>query len=418
MISVDYAVRLLNLPRYSELGNAAMKPGLRGVSILLDAMGNPERDFASVHVAGTNGKGSVASMIAAIGQVAGYRIGLYTSPHLLHLSERIRLNGSPVPADWMQDALDRYGSLFDHLQPSFFEAMTALGFLFFAESSVDFAIVETGLGGRLDATNILCPKLSVITQIDLDHTQTLGNTLASITREKAGIIKKKTPVIAVTGRDATQKIIQDVARRQHAPWIEAGQVVDNCLQTLAGVYELSSQDLRTRPHHAQNALLAARSAEQLFPETRHEPDLIQEGISRFRELTGLRARLEVLRQTPLTVLDVAHNPAAIAAALNYMPSTGTVHLLLALMKDKDLSGVMQVLNARLSLKVYACDLALRRALPAARLATTLRAHAISLAGTGSISAMWHLAQEQASNQDSILVCGSHMLAEAFLRSYL
>ena len=235
MISADYAVRLLNLPRYSELGNAAMKPGLRGVSILLNAMGNPERDFASVHVAGTNGKGSVASMIAAIGQVAGYRIGLYTSPHLLHLSERIRLNGSPVPADWMQDALDRYGSLFDRLQPSFFEAMTALGFLFFAESSVDFAIVETGLGGRLDATNILCPKLSVITQIDLDHTQTLGNTLASITREKAGIIKKKTPVIAVTGRDATQKIIQDVARRQHAPWIEAGQVVDNCLQTLAGV---------------------------------------------------------------------------------------------------------------------------------------------------------------------------------------
>ncbi len=417
-MSTDYAALLLNLPRYSELGNAAMKPGLRGVTHLLDAMGNPERDFASVHVAGTNGKGSVASMIAAIGQVAGYRIGLYTSPHLLHLSERIRLNGSPVPADWMQDALDRYGSLFDRLQPSFFEAMTALGFLFFAESSVDFGIVETGLGGRLDATNILCPKLSVITQIDLDHTQVLGNTLASITREKAGIIKKKIPVIAATGRDTTQKIIQTIARRQQAPWIEAGQVTGNCLQTPARVYELSSQNLQIGPHHAQNALLAARSAEQIFPETRQKPDLIQKGISRVRELTGLRARLEIFRQTPLTVLDVAHNPAAVAAALNYMPPTGTVHLLLALMKDKDLSGIIQVLNAHPSLKVYACDLALRRALPAARLATTLHAHAIDLGGTGPISVMWPLAQEQASNQDSILVCGSHMLAEAFLRSYL
>lgn len=419
MTSADYAVRLLNLPHYSKLGNAAMKPGLRGVSLLLDEMGNPERDFASVHVAGTNGKGSVTSMIAAIGQIAGYRIGLYTSPHLLHLSERIRLNGSPVPADWMQDALDRYGSLFDRLQPSFFEAMTALGFLFFAESSVDFAIVETGLGGRLDATNILCPKLSVITQIDLDHTQALGNTLASITREKAGIIKNKTPVIAATGRDATQKIIQDIARQRHAPWIEAGQVVDNCLQTPTGEYELSSQDVRTRPHHAQNALLAARSAEQLFPETRHQPDLIQEGISRVRELTGLRARLEVLRQAPLTVLDVAHNPAGIAATLNYMPSTGTVHLLLALMKDKDIPGIVHALmSVRRPLKFYACDLALQRAFPADQLALVLYGHGFDMAETGSVPEMWHLAQKQISNQDSILICGSHMLAEAFLRSYL
>ncbi len=411
----DYAPRLLDLPRYSELGNAAMKPGLRGISRLLNEMGNPDRKFTSIHVAGTNGKGSVASMIAAIGQVAGYRIGLYTSPHLLHLSERIRLNGSAVPADWMHHALERYGSLFDRLQPSFFEAITALGFLFFAESKVDFAIIETGLGGRLDATNILCPILSVITKIDLDHTQTLGNTLDSIAREKAGIIKKKTPVIAMTGREETQKILQDIACRQDAPWIDAGQVIDNRLHTPTCIYTLASRDLQTRPHHLQNALLATRSAEHVFSETRQEPDLIQKGIARVHELTGLRARLEILMETPLTVLDVAHNPAAIAAALDYMPPTGTLHLLLALMKDKDLAGILQVLRTHRSLRVYACHLALRRALPAEHLATSLRSHSIPLAGMGSIADMWHLAQEQATTQDSILVCGSHMLAEAFLR---
>ncbi len=414
----DYAARLLNLPRYSELGHEAMRPGLQGVARLLDAMGSPQHKFASVHIAGTNGKGSVASMIAAIGQAAGSRIGLYTSPHLLHLSERIRLNGIPVPDIWMQRALNRYGALFECLQPSFFEAVTALGFLFFAESSVDLAVVETGLGGRLDATNILTPKLCVITQIDLDHTQILGDTLAAIAREKAGIIKNQTPVLAGTGHDATQNILQEIARKQNALWIEPGQVNGRRLQTPERIYPLPEPDLQTAPHHALNTLLAVRSAELLFPKTGPEPGLIQEGLAQVRELTGLRARLEILRKSPLTVLDVAHNPAGITAALNSMPAAGTVHLLLSLMKDKDLSGVLRILHRRHPLKVYACDLARRRAVSATDLAADLRTHAIEVAGTGAVPAMWQLAQEQAAKQDSILICGSHMLAETFLRSYL
>ncbi len=415
-MSADYADRLLSLPRYSELGNAAMKPGLRGVGHLLKAMGHPERNFASVHIAGTNGKGSIASIIAAIGQSAGYRIGLYTSPHLLHLSERIRLNGSPVSDTWMLGALDRYGSLFDHLQPSFFEAMTALAFLFFAESTVDLAVVETGLGGRLDATNILRPKLSVISQIDRDHTKVLGDSLTSIAREKAGIIKDSTPVVAATGQAATQQVVRETASSLNAPWVDPGTATDAYLRTPLRTYDLHAYGL-SGEHQARNALLAARSAEILFPETRQNPSVILKGLEQVCELTGLRARLEVFNQNPLAVLDVAHNPAGIAAALNYMPRSGSVHLLLSLMKDKELVGVMRVLRGH-SLKVYACDLALRRAVSASDLARLLKDYEIDVAGTGSVSAMWELAIGRVTQPDSILVCGSHFLAGAFLGAVL
>jgi dihydrofolate synthase/folylpolyglutamate synthase len=375
-------------------------------------MGHPERDFASVHIAGTNGKGSIASMIAAIGQSAGYRIGLYTSPHLLHLSERIRLNGIPVSDTWMLGALDRYGSLFDRLQPSFFEALTALAFLFFAESSVDLAVVETGLGGRLDATNILKPKLSVISQIDWDHTQVLGNSLTSIAREKAGIIKDDTPVVAATGQASTQQVVRETASNLNAPWIEPGIAADTYLRTPLRTYDLHAYSLAGE-HQTRNALLATRSAEFLFPETRQDPSLILKGLERVCELTGLRARLEVFNQNPLAILDVAHNPAGVAAALNYMPRDGAIHLLLSLMKDKELDGVMRVLRGH-SLKVYACDLALQRAMSASDLVRLLKDYGIDVAGTGSVSAMWNLAIGRVTQPDSILVCGSHFLAGAFL----
>ena len=411
-MSADYADRLLSLPRYSELGNVAMKPGLRGVRHLLTAMGHPEEHFASVHIAGTNGKGSIASMIAAIGQSAGHRIGLYTSPHLLHLSERIRLNGAPVSDTWMLGALNRYGSLFDRLQPSFFEALTALAFLFFAESSVDLAVVETGLGGRLDATNILRPKLSVISQIDRDHTRTLGNTLTSIAREKAGIIKDGTPVIAATGHAATQQVVRETASSLNAPWVEPGIATDTYLQTPVRTYDLHTYGL-VGEHQTRNALLATRSAEILFPETTQDPSVILHGLEWVCELTGLRARLEVLNQSPLAILDVAHNPAGIAAAIDYMPRNGAVHLLFSLMKDKELDGIMQALQGH-SLKVYTCDLALQRAMSASDLARLLQDYGIEVAGTGPVSAMWELANGRVTHPDSILVCGSHFLAGAFL----
>ncbi len=412
-----YTDQLLNLPRYSELGHAAIKPGVHGVSRLLHAMGNPHHHFVSVHIAGTNGKGSVASMIAAIGQVAGYQTGLYTSPHLKHLSERIRLNGVPVPDAWMEQALDRFTPLFSSFQPSFFEVMTALSFLYFAESSVDFAVVETGLGGRLDATNILNPILSVITKIDLDHTQTLGNTLTAITHEKAGIIKKNTPVIAATGYAFTQKIAHHVARHVGAPWIELGHIHNGHLYTPNHVYELTEGEHPNGAHQAENALLAIQSSEILFPEILDDPDLVYRGLSRIRELTGLRARLETLSQFPLTILDVAHNPAGISAALNYVSQGGVVYLLLSLMKDKDLVGVAQALSKHPSLKIYLCELEQHRAYSTTEITETFYLNAVNVAACGSVAKMWNLARTQASKSDTILICGSHFLAEAFLKVY-
>jgi len=416
-MSTQYIDRLLRLPRYSELGNAAMKPGLHRVSLLLDAMGNPHHTLRSVHIAGTNGKGSVASMIASIGQVAGYQVGLYTSPHLLHLSERIRLNGIPVPSQWMDSALDRYDNLFDSLQPSFFEAMTALGLLYFAESSVDFAIVETGLGGRLDATNIVHPVLSVITNIDLDHTQILGHTLAAITREKAGIVKKNTPVISSTGRGFTQDIVQDVARHMNAPWIEIGHVEHGFLHTPNHLYELPSAECSAPAHHFQNALIAVQSSELLFPEILHQSGLVQQGLSQVRALTGLRARLERLSETPLTILDVAHNPAGITTSLDYISQHGPVYLLLSLMKDKDLEGVARELTKYPSLNIYVCELDLNRAYSGVEMATILKKNRLHVVGKGSVQGMWNLVQNHVSDKDTILVCGSHFLAEAFLNIY-
>ena len=416
-MSGGYADRLLNLPRYSELGNGAIKPGLQGISLLLEAMGNPHYSFSSVHIAGTNGKGSVASMIASIGQVAGYCMGLYTSPHLLHLSERIRLNGIPVPSQWMEDALDRYEDLLDSVQPSFFEAMTALGFLYFAESRVNFAIVETGLGGRLDATNIVQPALSVITNIDLDHTQVLGTTLDEITLEKSGIIKKKIPVISATGHGFTQDIVQDIARQMDAPWIEVGHVEHGFLNTPNHQYELPPTEDTAPPHHIKNALIAARSAELVFTKVRHQPDLVQQGLSQVHSLTGLRGRLEILRKTPLTVLDVAHNPAGIAAALDYVTQFGSIHLFLSLMNDKDLSGIVIELAKYPSLHIYVCELDLRRAYSGVEMANSLQRSGLNVVATGSVQMMWDLVQSHVSEKDTILICGSHYLAEAFLNIY-
>ncbi|MCY4225450.1 MAG: Mur ligase family protein [Bacteroidetes bacterium] len=416
-MSPEFADRLLNLPRYSELGNAAIKPGLQGISMLLEAMGNPHQSFSSVHIAGTNGKGTVASMIASIGQVAGYRMGLYTSPHLLHLSERIRLNGIPVPFQWMESALDRYQDLLDCLQPSFFEAMTALGFLYFAESTVDFAIVETGLGGRLDATNIVQPALSVITNIDLDHTRILGTTLDEITHEKAGIVKKHVPVISATGHDFTQDIVSDVAAQMDAPWIEVGHVEDGFLHTPNHQYEHPTTSEAAPVHYMHNALISARSAELLFPQVHHHPDLVELGLSQVHTLTGLRGRLEILRKTPLTVLDVAHNPAGIAAALDYVTQFGSIHLLLSLMNDKDLGGVAVELARYPSLHMYVCELDLARAYAGAEMANSLQRSGLNVVATGSVPMMWDLVRCHVSEKDVILICGSHYLAEAFLSIY-
>ncbi len=416
MCLAGYESYLLNLPRYSELGNAAMKPGLRGVGHLLAAMDQPHERFSSVHVAGTNGKGSTASMIAAIGQAAGRRIGLYTSPHLVRMSERIRLNGGAVPDAWMESALERYRPVFDLWRPSFFEAVTALAFLYFAESDLDLAVIETGLGGRLDATNIILPHLSVITQIDFDHTDVLGTTIEAIAREKGGVIKPCIPVVAAAGSRPARQVLQDIAHKRRAPWHDGGRasLQDSVLQlsTPVRTYCDIACDLRGS-HQAINAGLAVRAAELLFDELTTDASPVRTGLANVRLRTGLRARLETLGTCPLVTLDVAHNAAGIGAALTHLSGSRTLRVLISLMRDKELGPVAELLKAHLA-QVYACSIATPRAWAAPELASELASLGTNVVVAGPLEDMWHRARADAHADDTLLICGSHYLAGEFL----
>jgi dihydrofolate synthase/folylpolyglutamate synthase len=212
------------LPMFSRLGMGAFKKDLTNIRALCQALGNPQDQFKSVHVAGTNGKGSVSYMLAAVLQAAGYRAGLYTSPHLFDFRERIKINGAVVSQDFVVGFIQDHFALIDQVKPSFFEITAAMAFQWFAESRIDIAVIETGLGGRLDSTNIVHPELSVITNISYDHQQMLGNTLAEIAGEKAGIIKSGIPVVVGETAESTREVFIRKAAQMHAPVFFADQI--------------------------------------------------------------------------------------------------------------------------------------------------------------------------------------------------
>ena len=212
-----YEAYLLQLPRYGDKGKKALNPGFARVNAMVEAMGHPHARLDCVHVAGTNGKGSTAAMTAAILQSSGlHRVGLYTSPHLVSMRERIRCDGVPVPSAWMNAAVRKYRPVMDTVRPSFFEAVTALAFLYFAERNVSVAVIEAGLGGRLDATNIVTPRLSIVTGIDYDHMNVLGNSLEDIAREKGGIIKQGVPLLTATRQPEALAVLKAIASARSA----------------------------------------------------------------------------------------------------------------------------------------------------------------------------------------------------------
>ncbi len=327
-----------------------IKFGLNSTENILARVGNPHRGLRFIHVAGTNGKGSTAAMLAEILQAHGFRTGLYTSPHLVRFTERFRLNGREVPAERILRVFEKIRSIIDDAQPpTFFEVTTAMAFLYFAEEKADFVVAETGLGGRLDATNVIYPKVSVITNIGFDHQEYLGSTLASIAREKAGIIKDGVPV--VTG--ALQPVVQGILKT-------------TCMAKNSKLYRFKS-DFKVRrnsdgtfryrgierqwpalalnlqgPHQAGNAALALAAAEVLE----------QKGLLSLDEaavkagLAGVRwpARLEVLRKNPTIVLDGAHNAQgaeSLRDSLRQCFQYDQLHLVLGIMADKDIRGILR-----------------------------------------------------------------------------
>lgn len=329
-----------------------IRPGLERMERLLAGIGNPERQFQSVHIAGTNGKGSTAALVDSVLQQGGYRVGLYTSPHLIDFSERIRICGAPIPEAQLVHLTQRLRNVLEPLGLSdaitFFELTTALAFLYFAESKVDLAVIEVGLGGRFDATNVIQPQVSAITHIDMDHEQFLGSTLLKIAGEKAGIIKTETPVVTGASQPEVVACIADVARSRRAPLWRLGQEItvrgDSPQQFhYSGIGTWEVQCPLPGRHQIANCAVALGVIEQLrLRGVRLTDSDILEGIRQ----TRWEGRLSTVQRRPLILLDGAHNPSgaqALAAYLTALGRRGSHWLIVGMMQDKNGSGLLSPL---------------------------------------------------------------------------
>ena len=324
-------------PPFHQVGASAYKPGLENTLRLMAQVGNPHEQLQAIHVAGTNGKGSTSHLIAASLQVSGRKVGLFTSPHLVSLTERIRINGKPIPEEEVAAFVEKHKELLDELQPSFFETMTVMAFDYFVREKVDVAVVEVGLGGRLDSTNVLTPILSVITNIGLDHTEFLGDTLPKIAREKAGIIKPHVPVVVGESHPQTINVFLSKAQECEAEIYFADQceylrrtrlrVAPEC--ELHGIYQ---------EHNLQTAFVALRALGVPY-------STIREGFAKVCTMTGLRGRWEVLQEQPLTICDTGHNSHGIQYVARQLKelTNPQVWIVFGMVNDKDTDVVMRLL---------------------------------------------------------------------------
>jgi dihydrofolate synthase / folylpolyglutamate synthase len=420
------ALALLDaLPRWADAGAAAYKPGLERMEALMDVMGRPHERLRAVHVAGTNGKGSTASFVAAVGTASGRRVGLHTSPHLLDFAERLRLDGRPAPHAWIAHTVGCHRDAFRHVEPSYFEASVALSLLYFAEEAVDLAVVEVGLGGRLDATNVLRPVACGITTIGLDHTDLLGNTLPEIAREKAGIAKPGVPLLTSAERPEVLEAIEKTAQAAGASvervreTVEA-EVVEDAPEGLALRLRTPARDYgRVRlglagAHQAWNAALAVRLAEVSMPDV--SESAVRMGLADVVRLGGLRGRCETWRESPRVVADVAHNADGWRAALACARAGpgGTLWALVGVMADKD-ADTLAALLAEAGATALPVPLPSARAMGHEALAERLAAHGVPVVAVADVAEGVDRYLRRAGPADVLLVTGSHLAVEALYR---
>ena len=353
-------------PMFEKQGISGYKEGLENSLALDEHFGHPHKDFRSIHIAGTNGKGSCAHTIAAILQQCGYRVGLYTSPHLVDFRERIRVNGQPIPENYVVDFVEKERNFFEPLQPTFFELTTAMAFKYFSEMEIDIAVIEVGLGGRLDCTNIITPILSVITNISLDHTQLLGDSLEQIAMEKAGIIKSGIPVVIGEALPETRPVFEAMAQENRAPIIFAEdqpEVLHAELQYSEMVYDTRSYDKiigelcgRYQAKNTNTILCAIRRLEDLgylyrFTDDSNSPAKgleIKAGFKNVCATTGLMGRWQVIKTSPTVVCDTGHNTAGweyLSRQLNEVKCQN-MYIVFGVVDDKDVDGIMALLPKR------------------------------------------------------------------------
>lgn len=413
---------LTSLPRFDLQGGLALKPGLDRIEALLERMGHPQRSYPSIHVGGTNGKGSTASFIAAIASATGRRVGLHTTPHLKKVGELMRVDGAPAGDEWIAQAVAEHRRTLDELRPSFFEATVALSLSYFAERNVDLAVVEVGLGGRLDATNVLHPIAAVITNVGLEHQQFLGDTLEAIATEKAGIIKEGIPVVTAVGRDV-EHVLEAQARRRKAPIHHVddemhvvGKAVGLRASTVSVVSPVRAYtDLQVAlagRHQIRNALTAVRAAELALEDLREHAQPVFDGLRDVRARSGLHGRMEILHEDPLVVADVAHNADGLTAVLDHLSacgrSEGRLTVLLGLMRDKDVHALGRLLLPWRAL-VRPVPIPSQRALSVGELASALQVVGVSVAKPCEVREGVLAFLSDASHPDTLLITGSHLV---------
>lgn len=407
---------------FHRVGPAAYKPDLSNTIKICNALNNPENKFRSVHIAGTNGKGSASHLLAAVLQEAGYKTGLYTSPHLKDFRERIRINGKMIPKPRVVKFVADHKKLFEKVQPSFFEWTVGLAFDYFAKEKVDVAVIETGLGGRLDSTNVITPLVSVITNISLDHTNLLGKTLKKIAVEKAGIIKPGIPVVIGETQEEVKAVFEKKAKKEKAPLRFADDEFQGSLfhQTktlpllLTGTIKAGKNTLHKNLrcglpglYQQKNIITVLSTIDSLRESGFIIPDkAIRNGLKNVIALTGLQGRWQVISKNPLTIVDTGHNEAGIAevvAQLKKMPHK-KLHIVFGVVGDKDPSRVLALLPKKAS--YYFCRANLPRSMDVAELAQ--KAGKAGLKGNifPSVKKALKSAQDAASRGDLVFVGGS------------
>jgi dihydrofolate synthase/folylpolyglutamate synthase len=424
-------------PMFEKVGAGAYKEGLSNTHVLDNHFGNPHHNYKTIHIAGTNGKGSVSHTLASILQVAGYKVGLYTSPHLVDFRERIRVNGKTISEKYVIDFVENERAFFEPLHPSFFEITTALAFKYFADMNVDIAVIEVGLGGRLDCTNIITPVLSVITNISYDHTQFLGNTLAKIAGEKAGIIKKGIPVVIGETTKETRPVFESKAEEMHSPifFAEEDKEILSSESTKEGGRIYNTRSIGAVEGEL-GGLCQEKNANTIFCALKRlanggficgcnkemPVDLrckdIKTGFNNVCELTGLMGRWQVIQNNPKVICDTGHNVGGwlyISKQLHDV-SCDKMHIVFGMVNDKDIKGVMELLPK--NAMYYFTKANVKRALDEHILINLAQNYNLQGKAYPNVKEAYNAAMSAAGKDDFIFVGGSSYIVSDFLSNMI
>lgn len=415
------------LPMFQRIGGTAYKDTLETTIALDKYFNHSHQHFKTVHIAGTNGKGSVSNFIASVLQEAGYKTGLYTSPHILDFKERIRINGNKIGEQYVTDFVNRYAEVFMPMKPSFFELTVALCFEYFAQQKIDVGVIEVGMGGRLDSTNIITPEVSVITNIAFDHTQFLGNTLKEIAGEKAGIIKRGVPVVVGESDIKTNSVFLDKAEKMEAPIILAS----NKLSTQQGVItddgkqifnvfcggELRYPGLKCGQigiYQQKNVITALAAIEQLQNRGLNiSKQNIYDGFENVNQNTGFFGRWQIVSKNPTIVCDTGHNFAGLSLTVNQINKQkfNTLRMVIGFVSDKDITSMLKILPK--NAEYYFCNAAIKRALPSEQLKSQAENFGLKGRAFPSVKEALQTAKSEAQTDDFIFIGGSNfVVAEA------